>query len=99
MRLRPFWPRESEPDIRYMWVMDYGTSKLVGKDNVHLKLEMIDKTTSIPVNGIAFRQSDSYERVKSGEPFDICYTLEENTHNGKTNIQLYVKDIDTGQLC
>lgn len=79
--------------------MDYGTSKLVGKDNVHLKLEMIDKTTSIPVNGIAFRQSDSYERVKSGEPFDICYTLEENTHNGKTNIQLYVKDIDTGQLC
>jgi len=94
----PFGPENLNPIFVTCGVMDYGTSKLVGKDNVHLKLEMIDKTTSIPVNGIAFRQSDSYERVKNGEPFDICYTLEENTHNGKTNIQLYVKDIDTGQL-
>lgn len=95
----PFGPENLNPIFVTCGVMDYGTSKLVGKDNVHLKLEMIDKTTSIPVNGIAFRQDDSYERVKGGEPFDICYTLEENTHNGKTNIQLYVKDIDSGQLC
>jgi len=95
----PFGPENLNPIFVTCDVMDYGTSKLVGKDNVHLKLEMIDNTSSSPVNGIAFRQKDSYEKVKSGEPFDICYTLEENTHNGKTNIQLYVKDIDTGQLC
>ncbi|MDR2948622.1 MAG: single-stranded-DNA-specific exonuclease RecJ [Prevotella sp.] len=95
----PFGPDNLNPIFVTCNVMDYGTSKLVGKDNVHLKLEMMDDTISIPVNGIAFRQSDSYEKVKSGTPFDICYTLEENTHNGKTNIQLYVKDIDMGQLC
>jgi len=94
----PFGPDNLNPIFVTGIVQDFGTSKLVGKDNVHLKLEMIDNTTSSPVNGIAFRQSDSYEKVKSGEPFDICYTLEENTHNGKTNIQLYVKDIDSGQL-
>ncbi|MDR2955542.1 MAG: single-stranded-DNA-specific exonuclease RecJ [Prevotella sp.] len=94
----PFGPENLSPIFATCGVLDYGTSKLVGKDNVHLKLEMIDATTSFPVNGIAFRQKDSYKRVKSGEPFDICYTLEENNHNGKINIQLYVKDIDTGQL-
>ena len=94
----PFGPENLNPIFVTCDVQDYGTSKIVGKDNVHLKLEMVDKTVISPVNGIAFRQSDSYERVKDGEPFDICYTLEENVHNGKSNIQLYVKDIDTGQL-
>lgn len=94
----PFGPENLNPIFVTRDVQDYGTSKIVGKDNVHLKLEMIDKTVITPVNGIAFRQSDSYERVKNGESFDICYTLEENVHNGKSNIQLYVKDIDTGQL-
>jgi single-stranded-DNA-specific exonuclease len=94
----PFGPENLNPIFATCDVQDYGTSKTVGKDNVHLKLEMTDKTVVTPVNGIAFRQSDSYERVKNGEPFDICYTLEENVHNGKSNIQLYVKDIDTGQL-
>ncbi len=94
----PFGPENLNPIFVTLNVKDYGTSKMVGKDNVHLKLDMIDETTSNPVNGIAFRQSANYERVKGGQPFDICYTLEENTHNGKTNIQLYVKDIDAGQL-
>lgn len=94
----PFGPENLNPIFVTLDVKDYGTSKMVGKDNVHLKLDMIDETTSNPVNGIAFRQSANYERVKGGQPFDICYTLEENTHNGKTNIQLYVKDIDAGQL-
>lgn len=94
----PFGPENLNPIFITCDVKDYGTSKLVGKNNVHLKLEMIDNTSSTPANGIAFRQSGSYEIVKSGKPFDICYTLEENTHNGKTNIQLYIKDIDTGQF-
>ena len=89
----PFGPENLNPIFVTWDVQDYGTSKPVGKDNVHLKLEMIDKTTTIPVNGIAFRQSANSEMVKNDQPFDICYTLEE-----KTNIQLYVKDIDTGQL-
>lgn len=94
----PFGPDNLNPIFVTCDVQDYGTSKIVGKDNVHLKLEMVDQTVITPVNGIAFRQSDSYERVKNGEPFDICYTLEENVHNGKSNIQLYVKDIDSGQM-
>lgn len=95
-RFAPFGPDNLNPIFMTRGVHDFGTSKLVGKDNVHLKLDMIDRTSSLPVNGIAFRQSPSYTLVKSGAPFNICYTLEENTHHGKTMTQLYVKDIDSG---
>lgn len=67
----PFGPENLNPIFVTLNGKDYGTSKMVGKDNVHLKLDMIDETTSNPVNGIAFRQSANYERVKGGQPFDI----------------------------
>lgn len=94
----PFGPENLNPIFATKDATDYGTSKRVGKENVHLKLELMDKTTNKPMNGIAFRQSKRYDMVKSGQPFDLCYTLEENIHNGKKDIQLYVKDIDRGQL-
>lgn len=94
----PFGPDNLNPIFASRGIHDFGTSKLVGKNNLHLKLDMIDKTQASPMNGIAFRQGSSYELVKSGKPFDICYTLEENIHNGKTVTQLYVKDIDVDQV-
>lgn len=96
-RFAPFGPENLNPVFASKDVNDYGTSKLVGKDLMHIKLDMIDNSVSYPVYGIAFRQRDSFDLVKH-DSFDICYTLEENTHNGKTNTQLYVKDIDKGQL-
>lgn len=91
----PFGPENENPIFMTRKVLDYGTSKLVGKGNLHIKLEMIDPSTSLPVNGIAFRQSTIFNKINSGNPFDICYTLEENNHRGKKTMQLYVKDIDT----
>ncbi len=95
-RFAPFGPDNLNPIFMTKGVHDFGTSKLVGKDYVHLKLDMIDQTSSLPMNGIAFRQSAAYQLIKSGQPFNICYTLEENVHNGRTSTQLYVKDIDSG---
>ncbi|MDH6354274.1 single-stranded-DNA-specific exonuclease [Dysgonomonas sp. PH5-45] len=97
-RFAPFGPDNLNPIFMTRNVFDYGTSKLVGKDLMHIKLEMTDRKTVYPFHGIAFRQKKSFDLVKSGKPFDICYTLEDNIHKGKKNIQLYVKDIDTGQF-
>ena len=33
--------------------------------------------------------------IKQMKPFDICYTIEENTYNGNTTLQLMIKDIRT----
>lgn len=96
-RFAPFGPENLNPIFVSENVRNYGTSKLVGKELMHIKLDMIDETSYNPMYGIAFRQGKRFNLVKQ-DSFDICYTLEQNTHNGKTSTQLYVKDIDKGQL-
>ena len=93
----PFGPENLNPIFVSRDVEDYGNSKLVGKDLLHIKLDMVDSSLNTPIHGIAFRQSNSFTMIKN-DLFDICYTLEENIHNGKTNTQLYIKDIDKGQF-
>ena len=45
-------------------------------------------------NGIAFNMAEYYDYIHSGEPFDICYTIEENKHhNATSSLQLFVKEI------
>ena len=74
-------------------VFDYGTSRLVGKEQEHLKLELVDASCENVINGIAFRMFAYNQHLKAMNPLDICYTLEENTFNGNTSIQLLIKDI------
>ena len=74
-------------------VIDYGTSRLVGKEQEHLKLELVDSSSENVMNGIAFRMHAFNTHLKALNPLDICYTIEENTFNGNTNIQLMIKDI------
>lgn len=57
---------------------DYGTSKVVGREQEHIKLELVDSKSSNVVNGIAFGQSASARYIKSKRSFDIAYTLEDN---------------------
>jgi single-stranded-DNA-specific exonuclease len=92
-RFSPFGPDNLNPIFMTRGVFDFGTSKLVGYENLHLKLEVVDGTSSSSVHGIAFRQGKALERIKAGVPFDICYTIEENIHYGKLSVQAYVKDI------
>ncbi|MCE5205676.1 MAG: single-stranded-DNA-specific exonuclease RecJ, partial [Porphyromonadaceae bacterium] len=89
----PFGPENENPIFLTKDVYDTGGSKLVGKGFRHIKLEMKDHTTEEPMPGIAFSQHDFYQRIKSGLPVDICYTIEENTHGSKSFTQLMVKDI------
>jgi single-stranded-DNA-specific exonuclease len=34
-----------------------------------------------------------YEGIQNQRPFRMAYTIEENEYNGKTTIQLVIKDI------
>lgn len=89
----PFGPENHNPIFVTKQVKDLGISKVVGKDNLHLKLDMIDSSSTIPKNGIAFRASSFFPLVKSGKEFNICYSIEENYHHGNRIFQFYVKDI------
>ncbi|MDR1201924.1 MAG: single-stranded-DNA-specific exonuclease RecJ [Tannerellaceae bacterium] len=97
-KMNPFGPNNQKPVFCSLNVRDYGTSKLVGKESDHVKLELIDDSSKIPVHAIAFGMSEYFDYIKSMKPFNICYTIEENTYNGTTTLQLFIKDIRTNVL-
>ena len=92
-RLNPFGPSNQKPIFVTKNVTDAGTSKLVGKNQEHIKLEVVDSTTSKVMNCIAFNMAKHFDYIKSRKPFELCYTIEENIHRNNVNIQLMVKDI------
>lgn len=91
----PFGPENMKPVFCTRHVFDYGTSRLVGKEQEHLKMELVDSSSENVMNGIAFRMCEFNNYLKALNPLDICYTLEENTFNGNTTYQLMIKDIKT----
>ena len=92
----PFGPGNMAPVFWTDNVIDAGGSRPVG-GHKHLKLtvsQMGDAELGVPpFSGIAFQKGDLFNRIHDGEPFSICYHLEYNTWQGKTNLQLNVKDI------
>lgn len=93
-KFNPFGPGNQKPTFCTKSVLDYGTSKLVGKNLEHIKLELVDDSSGKVINAIAFNMAEHFDHVKTGEPFDICYTIEENKHpNNIGKYQLFVKEI------
>ena len=93
-RFNPFGPGNQKPVFCTRNVTDFGTSKLVGKQLEHIKLELVDDTSGKVFNGIAFNLAGHFDHIHAGKPFDICYTIEENKHrNASDSIQLQIKGI------
>jgi single-stranded-DNA-specific exonuclease len=92
-KMNPFGPENEKPVFCSYNVYDFGTSRIVGKDGTHLKLDLIDDSIKLPISAIAFGMSEHARYIKKGKPVDICYTIEENLYNGMTSIQLMIKDI------
>lgn len=98
-QFEPFGPGNSRPVFCTRRVFDYnGSSKIVGKGNEHLKLELTDDSSENVMNGIAFRMASFCQDLKVFNPLDIVFTLEDNTFNGTTNTQLMIRDIKVGKL-
>ena len=91
-KFSPFGPDNLKPIFATLNVYDYGTSKVVGRDQEHIKLELVDNKSNNVMNGIAFGQSSQARYIKTKQSFNICYTIEENTHK-RGDIQLQIEDI------
>ncbi|MBQ4386743.1 MAG: single-stranded-DNA-specific exonuclease RecJ [Prevotella sp.] len=91
-RLAPHGPGNSKPLFVTRNVFDYGTSKVVGRHQEHIKLELVDSKSAVVMNGIAFGQSAAARYIKSKHSFDIVYTIEENTYK-RGEVQLQIEDI------
>lgn len=88
-KFSPHGPDNPKPIFCTHNVYDYGTSKVVGRRQEHIKLELVDNKSSNVLNGIAFGQSEQAKYIKSKQSFDICYTLEDNTYkHGEVQLQI-----------
>ncbi len=88
----PFGPQNPKPLFCTLDVYDFGTSKVVGRDQEHIKLELVDSRSNNVMGGIAFGQSGLARYIKSRRGFDIAYTLEENVYK-RNDVQLQIEDI------
>ena len=95
----PFGPGNMAPLFRTDGIVDTGYSRQVGAGK-HLKLSITQPgrenksgEEAAQFSAIAFQKGDYYERIHRGEPFSICYHIEENFWQGKSSLQLNVKDI------
>ncbi len=91
-KFSPFGPGNPKPLFCTEEVYDFGTSKVVGREQEHIKLELIDSKSSNVMNGIAFGQSASARYIKSKRSFDIAYTIEDNVFK-RSAIQLQIEKI------
>lgn len=93
-QFEPFGPENANPVFFAENVSDNGYARLVGTEDVHLQLGLIQEDS--PFNtyrAIAFNQASYLPKIRKGAAFDIAYTLVENSFRGNTSIQLNIKDI------
>lgn len=91
-KFMPHGPCNPKPIFCTCNVYDYGTSKVVGRHQEHIKLELVDSKSSNVMNGIAFGQSAFARYIKSKRSFDIAYVIEENNYK-HGEVQLQIEDI------
>lgn len=85
----PFGPGNMNPVFLTRGVTDKGYARIVGTD--HLKMDLKQGAVTFPA--IAFGQGRHLDAVAAKTPFDICFAIEPNVWQGKTTLQLNVKDI------
>ena len=96
MQFSPFGPGNMAPVFRTDGVIDNGKGRVVG--NNHLKLTISQEGMKQNVfDGIAFQLGHHQPMIELSEPFDIVYHIEENNFNGRTSLQLNIKDLKFSQ--
>jgi len=88
----PFGPQNPAPIFATDSVIDTGYGRCVGKDEKHLKIT-VKKGESKSINAIGFGFGSKHSLVKNQALFNMAYTLDENVWDGKSSLQLRIKDI------
>jgi len=90
-QMSPFGPENHKPvfEARNIFVMN---ALSTFKDK-HLRFLAGQAGNESVFNVVGFDMMEHYDRIATGGYFHILFTLEENTFNGMTSLQLRIKDI------
>lgn len=94
-QFQPFGPDNMSPIFVSRNVYDTGAGRMVGSSGEHLKLNLCQEGSQKILPAIAFCQANHFEYIKSGKPFDTCYSIEMNEFRGNRSLQLNIRDIKT----
>ena len=89
----PFGPGNMSPVFLTRNLTDTGFGKCVGADKTHLKCQVKQEGSNVKFDVIGFNLGEKLDLIKQGKKFDAVFSLDENTWNGNTTIQLRLKDI------
>ena len=92
VQMSPFGEGNPEPVFKTVNCIDSGGTRIVGKLNDHLKLELIDDSGN-HFKGIGFKMAEHYEKIKTLNPFNIFYNVSINEFFGEKELQLKIKGI------
>ncbi|WP_298246961.1 single-stranded-DNA-specific exonuclease RecJ [uncultured Christiangramia sp.] len=89
----PFGPGNMSPVFLTRNLTDTGFGKCVGADKTHLKCQVKQEGSNVKFDVIGFNLGEKLNLIEQGKKFDAVFSLDENTWNGNTTIQLRLKDI------
>jgi single-stranded-DNA-specific exonuclease len=89
-QMAPFGPGNPKPvfEARDIFVVN---SLSTFKDR-HIRFLAGQRDNINAFQAVGFDQINFYEKIATGDPFRMIFTLEENTFNGNTTLQLRIKD-------
>ena len=90
-QMAPFGPENHRPvfESKYVYVLN----SLASFKDKHLRFLAAEENNDTVFNAVGFDMMEHYPRMARGDRFRMTYTLEENTFNGNTSLQLRIKDI------
>ena len=91
VQMAPFGPESQQPVFVSNNVCAYRYLSLVKEKHIRFIAKQQDNANTF--NCIGFNMEEFYEGIQDKKPFRMAFTLEENDYNGKTSIQLVIKDI------
>ncbi len=94
-QMAPFGPENQRPVFAAHGVQV--THSLTSYKERHLRFSVQQNDDEGVHQAVAFNLAGHYSRLAAGNSFSMAFTIEENTYNGNTGIQLKVKDIKFDQ--
>ncbi|HNP75632.1 MAG: single-stranded-DNA-specific exonuclease RecJ [Cyclobacteriaceae bacterium] len=90
-QMAPFGPDNQRPVFEASDV--YVVNSLATFKDRHLRFIAGQEGRQLVFSSVGFDLIAHYEKLKEGRSFQMAFTIEENTFNGNTSIQLRIKDI------
>ena len=90
-QMGPFGPQNMQPVFMAENLRVEGEVQILKEE--HLKFNVRQSAEHSPSTAIAFKMTEKLNHINQGQPFQMVFTVEENCFNGRTSLQLMVKDI------